>query len=79
MLNVESVPHTPPEQWVVTVDGLVERPLRLDHAAWQALTRAKETADFHCVEGWSVSALRWGGVAPATLLRRPGSSRRAGS
>jgi DMSO/TMAO reductase YedYZ molybdopterin-dependent catalytic subunit len=72
VLNVESAPHTPPEQWVVTVDGLVQHPLRIDYAAWQALTRVRETADFHCVEGWSVDALRWGGVAPATLLRQAG-------
>ena len=67
-LEVESVPHVSPQQWVVTVDGLVAKPLRLDHAAWSALPRRKETADFHCVEGWSVDRLRWAGVAPKTLL-----------
>jgi DMSO/TMAO reductase YedYZ molybdopterin-dependent catalytic subunit len=86
-LEVEAVPHVPPEQWVVTVDGLVDKPLRLDHAAWAALTRRSETADFHCVEGWSrhtetadfhcvegwsVDRLRWGGVAPRTLLDMAG-------
>ncbi len=67
-LHVESVPHVSPQNWVVTVDGLVEKPLRLDHAAWAALARKTETADFHCVEGWSVDRLRWAGVAPRTLL-----------
>ena len=67
-LNVEQVPHVSPEQWVVTVDGLVDKPLRLDHAAWSALARRRETADFHCVEGWTVDRLRWGGVAPRTIL-----------
>ena len=67
-LHVESVPHVAPESWVVTVDGLVEKPLRLDRAAWAALPRRQQTADFHCVEGWSVDRLRWAGVAPKTLL-----------
>ena len=71
-LNVEQAPHVPPEQWVVTVDGLVDKPLRLDHAAWSALSRRTETADFHCVEGWSVDRLRWGGVAPRTILDMAG-------
>jgi DMSO/TMAO reductase YedYZ molybdopterin-dependent catalytic subunit len=71
-LEVETVPHVPPEQWLVTVDGLVDKPLRLDHAAWSALPRRTETADFHCVEGWSVDRLRWGGVAPRTILDMAG-------
>ncbi len=71
-LNVEQAPHVSPEQWVVTVDGLVDKPLRLDHAAWSALPRRSETADFHCVEGWSVDRLRWDGVAPRTLLDAAG-------
>ena len=57
---------------MVTVDGLVDKPLRLDHAAWSALTRRNETADFHCVEGWTVDRLRWGGVAPRTILDMAG-------
>jgi DMSO/TMAO reductase YedYZ molybdopterin-dependent catalytic subunit len=71
-LAVEAVPHVSPEQWLVTVDGLVDTPLRLDHAAWSALPRRAETADFQCVEGWSVDGLRWGGVAPRTLLDMAG-------
>ena len=71
-LEIESVPQVSPDQWVVTVDGLVDKPLRLDHAAWAALPRRTETADFHCVEGWSVDRLRWGGVAPRTILDMAG-------
>ncbi len=77
-LHVEDVPHVSPDKWVVTVDGLVDKPLRLDHAAWAALARHTETADFHCVEGWSVDRLHWGGVAPRTILDlaglKPGAS-----
>jgi sulfoxide reductase catalytic subunit YedY len=71
-LQVEAVPHIPAEKWVLSVDGLVTRPLRLDHAAWSALARRSETADFECVEGWSVDRLRWAGVAPRTILDMAG-------
>ena len=70
--SVESVPDVPPEEWVVTVDGLVETPLTVDRATWAGLERMAETADFHCVEGWSVDDVRWGGVAPAVLLDQAG-------
>lgn len=66
--TADSVPKVPAADWVVTVDGLVEQPLRLDRAAWLALARRDETVDFHCVEGWTVDNVVWGGVAPATLF-----------
>jgi sulfoxide reductase catalytic subunit YedY len=31
-----------------------------------------ETVDFHCVEGWGVDDVRWGGVAPSVLLDQAG-------
>jgi DMSO/TMAO reductase YedYZ molybdopterin-dependent catalytic subunit len=66
--SVEDVPVTPLEDWVIRVDGLVETPLRIRHADWVGLQRGDLTADLHCVEGWTVDDLRWGGVSPATLL-----------
>jgi len=70
VLNVESQPNVPPEKWVITVDGLVEKPLTIDFATWQKLARKEELVDFHCVEGWSVDNLTWGGVSPSVLLAR---------
>jgi len=70
--SVESVPDVTPEEWVVMVDGLVESPLTVDRATWAGLERKSETVDFHCVEGWSVDDVRWGGVAPAILLDQAG-------
>ena len=68
VLSVEDAPDIPAAQWIVTVDGLVEEPLQLDQAAWAALPHVDETADFNCVEGWSVDNVHWGGVAPRALL-----------
>jgi DMSO/TMAO reductase YedYZ molybdopterin-dependent catalytic subunit len=70
--SVESVPDVPPEDWVVRVDGLVDEPLTVDRTTWAGLERVTETADFHCVEGWSVDDVRWGGVAPGVLLDQAG-------
>jgi len=71
VLNVE---HGPPSvsasDWVLTVDGLVTTPLRLDRSAWLALPRTEETRDFECVEGWGVKGLRWDGVRVADVLAR---------
>jgi len=68
--NVESIPHIPPEQWVIDVDGMVEQPLHLDWTGWQKLKRGDETVDFHCVEGWTVDNVTWGGVQPWTLIEQ---------
>jgi DMSO/TMAO reductase YedYZ molybdopterin-dependent catalytic subunit len=68
--SVEHVPTKTWNDWTLKVDGLVDKPLTLDAAAWQALPRFDETVDFHCVEGWSVSDLKWGGVTPAAILQQ---------
>ena len=68
--NVEDVPHKSWDQWSIKVDGLVDTPTTIDGAAWKALPRFDETVDFHCVEGWSVSGVKWGGVTPATILQQ---------
>ncbi len=71
--SIEDVPDVPLEEWSITVDGLVDEPLTVDHGTWSSLQRLDETVDFHCVEGWSVDDVRWGGVAPAVLLERAGA------
>lgn len=71
--SVERQPPTvTPENWVVTVDGLVATPLTVDRATWGTLERFEQTVDFHCVEGWSVDDVHWGGVAPRVLLEMAG-------
>jgi DMSO/TMAO reductase YedYZ molybdopterin-dependent catalytic subunit len=58
-----------PQRYRLTVDGLVERPLSLSFADVAALPQSEETRDFHCVTGWTVHGVRWGGVRPAEILR----------
>jgi DMSO/TMAO reductase YedYZ molybdopterin-dependent catalytic subunit len=70
--SVEDVPDVPADEWVVKVDGLVDTQLSIDRATWSGLQRFQETVDFHCVEGWGVDDVRWGGVAPSVLLDQAG-------
>lgn len=70
--SIEDVPQVPLADWTITVDGLVEKPLKIDYATWSSLQRLTETVDFHCVEGWSVGDVKWGGVAPSVLLELAG-------
>jgi DMSO/TMAO reductase YedYZ molybdopterin-dependent catalytic subunit len=57
-----SIPSFEPATWRLEVGGLVEKPLSLDVHALRALPRAHQTSDFHCVTGWSVGNVHWGGV-----------------
>ncbi len=56
------------EKYLLTLDGLVEAPVRLSYADLRAMPQVSRTADFHCVEGWSVNDAPWGGVAFRTLF-----------
>jgi len=58
------------EPYVLALDGLVEAPARLSYASLRALPQVRRTADFHCVEGWSVKDAPWGGVEFRALFSR---------
>ena len=68
--SIEDVPDKTLSEWTIQVDGLVEKPLKVDAATWGSLERLDETVDFHCVEGWTVDDVKWAGVAPTVLLER---------
>lgn len=63
-----SMPRFDPSTWRLHVDGLVEEPLALTLDDLRALPRAEQVSDFHCVTGWSVSGVRWGGVRLRDVL-----------
>jgi DMSO/TMAO reductase YedYZ molybdopterin-dependent catalytic subunit len=66
--SVTSIPHFDPATWSLKIDGLVERPVELSYADLRALPRAEQVTDFHCVTGWSVQNVHWGGVRFRDLL-----------
>lgn len=69
-LHIGAIPKFEPEQWKLTIDGEVEKPLVLK---WNdVLSRPKTVlvADFHCVEGWSVLNNKWEGIAFKTIVEK---------
>jgi len=60
------VPPTP-EDWRMTIGGLVNAPLTMDFADMQQLPYLEQVSRMKCVECWSFRA-GWGGFALASLL-----------
>ncbi len=61
-------PVIDPAAFRLTVDGAVARPLTLTLDELKALPSVRQISDFHCVEGWGVSDVRWEGVRLQTLI-----------
>ena len=57
-----SMPTFDPASWRLTIDGLVDRPGTLTYESLRSLPRAEQVSTFHCVTGWTVKNVRWGGV-----------------
>ncbi|MBA4789179.1 MAG: sulfite oxidase-like oxidoreductase [Rhizobiales bacterium] len=72
VLDLGMQPDVPTERWTLDVDGLVERPLHLRWADFQALPQSREVSDIHCVTTWSRYDNRWDGVRTQDLLERVG-------
>jgi DMSO/TMAO reductase YedYZ molybdopterin-dependent catalytic subunit len=72
----DSIPSLPAASYRLAVGGMVASPRSFTLADLRALNRADQVSDFHCVTGWSVNDVRWGGVRIQTLLDvvRPHSS-----
>ena len=58
--------------WRLRIDGLVRRPLELSYDELLALPKAVQVSTFHCVTGWIVDGVHWGGVRFADLLAAAG-------
>ena len=50
------------ETYTLTIDGEVEKPVKLSWNDFMKLQKTFSTSDFHCVEGWSVLDCKWEGV-----------------
>jgi len=66
----DTMPTFDPATWRLRVDGLVRRPFELSHAELLALPKVEQVSTFHCVTGWVVNDVHWGGVRFGDLLRR---------
>ena len=63
-----SLPAFEPAAWRLEVGGAVERPFSLDYRELTALPKAEQVSTFHCVTGWVVKNVAWGGVRVADVL-----------
>jgi DMSO/TMAO reductase YedYZ molybdopterin-dependent catalytic subunit len=65
-----TMPTFDPATWKLGIGGLVEEPTTLDYKQFRALPRVTQVSDFHCVTGWTVGKVHWGGVRLGDLLAR---------
>jgi len=56
--------------WKLEIGGLVDKPLTLSYAELRAMPRTSQVRDFHCVTGWSVDNVHWGGVRLTDVFDR---------
>jgi DMSO/TMAO reductase YedYZ molybdopterin-dependent catalytic subunit len=63
-------PGGSPEPYMLTVDGLVENPFKMTYQELQNIQQVEQVSDFHCVEGWSVADLKWGGFRFEQIVSR---------
>ena len=67
VLDLGRKPEIATAQWLLSLDGAVESPLRLGWQDFLALPQTKDVSDFHCVTTWSRMDMEWVGVQLATL------------
>ncbi|CAA9534886.1 MAG: hypothetical protein AVDCRST_MAG49-340 [uncultured Thermomicrobiales bacterium] len=72
VLHYGDIPAFDPTTWDFRVFGVVERELRYDWAAFQALPRTTVHADMHCVTRWSKLDNDWEGVSGRSVAEAAG-------
>ena len=65
---VEKLPKIDTAEWVLTVDGCVKYPLKIEWLDFLKMPQTKIVSDFHCVEGWSVLDCVWEGTLFKTII-----------
>src|SRR5205814_3324417 len=69
VLHYGGVPKIDLAKWDFSIDGLVEKPVRLTHAEFAALPRRTVKADVHCVTRWSMLDGTWEGVPVSEVMK----------
>ena len=63
-----SMPTFDPAAWRLKIGGLVDQPVSLTYDELRALPRVDQVSTFHCVTGWTVQNVHWGGVRISDVL-----------
>ncbi len=58
------------EPFNLIVNGLVKKPRSFSYPDIKSFPQVEQVSDFHCVEGWSVKDLKWGGFRFKEILNR---------
>ena len=58
------------EEYRLVVDGLVKAPKSFSYLEIKSFPQTEQVSDFHCVEGWSVRDLQWGGFRFKEIMDR---------
>jgi DMSO/TMAO reductase YedYZ molybdopterin-dependent catalytic subunit len=58
------------EEYHLVVDGLVKKPRSFSYHDLKLLPQVEQVSDFHCVEGWSVQDIKWGGFRFREIMDR---------
>ena len=66
----DTMPRFDPATWRLRIGGLVENPVELSYAQLRNLPKAEQVSTFHCVTGWVVEDVHWGGVRFHDLLQQ---------
>ena len=68
VLSAGPTPHTPLDEWSLTIHGAVDEPVSWSWDEFRALPADTFTVDIHCVTKWSKLDTTWTGVSVDTLL-----------
>jgi DMSO/TMAO reductase YedYZ molybdopterin-dependent catalytic subunit len=64
----DSMPRFDRERWRLEIGGLVDSPQTIGYDELLALPKVEQVSTFHCVTGWSVKDVHWGGVRLRDVL-----------
>lgn len=69
-------PKDTSDPYRLTIDGLVHTKREIAYSDLRKLPQVSQTSDLHCVEGWSVKDLKWGGIRFEEIVKlaKPKSS-----
>ena len=68
VLSAGPTPHTPLEQWDLSITGAISEERTWTWDEFQALESEDFTVDIHCVTTWTKLDTQWTGVSVDTLL-----------
>jgi DMSO/TMAO reductase YedYZ molybdopterin-dependent catalytic subunit len=63
-----SLPTFDPKSWKLSLGGHVEKPTTIDYHELRSLPKVEQVSTFHCVTGWTVKNVQWGGVHLGDVL-----------